>query len=396
MQEQAIDPKDLVVERDGCFWVHTRAYSDPEIFELEMQKIFHRSWVYVGHESEIPEGGDYKTTFIGRHPVILARSSDDGTVNVFFNRCRHRGATVCQQEYGNANYFRCAYHGWVYNNKGDLMGVPFPEGYGEDFDQGKLGLVKVPRVDSYRGFIFASLSAEGPSLDEHLGNARQYIDQFAALGGEGIDIRGGIYRHTYKGNWKLQLENTVDSYHFGSIHQSIVELLTQHGRNVGSSVNRTGTVDLGNGQGMLDFSGLGYGGGGVSNSAPFNLVLLPNVALLSVQIRVVRPIAVDLTEVSLHFVRPKGLSREAQAALAREHEYFYGPGSFGGPDDIEVAMERVQRGMQAPAVEWRILNRGLAAQTVDEKGIISDKFAVLSEVAERAIYRGWREMLAQS
>ncbi|HZP26126.1 MAG TPA: Rieske 2Fe-2S domain-containing protein, partial [Dehalococcoidia bacterium] len=104
-----IDVDELVQEGR----VNSRVYGDPEIFDLEMEKIFHRGWVYVAHETELPDGGDYKLTYIGKHPVIVARSSDDNQIRVFFNRCRHRGATVCQLEYGNSNYFRCAYHGWV-------------------------------------------------------------------------------------------------------------------------------------------------------------------------------------------------------------------------------------------------------------------------------------------
>ncbi|HZP25945.1 MAG TPA: Rieske 2Fe-2S domain-containing protein [Dehalococcoidia bacterium] len=394
MRDVANELEGLIDEGDGRFRVHTRAYADKDVFNLEMERIFRRSWIFMGHESEVADGGDYKATYIAQLPVIMARSSDDGQVRVFFNRCRHRGATVCQMEYGNSNYFRCAYHGWVYNNGGGLVGVPFEEGYGEGFDKDKLGLVQVPRVALYKGFVFASLSADGPSLEDQLGNARPYIDQFANLGGQGIEVKGGIHKHVIKCNWKLQLENTVDSYHFGSVHASIVQLFAQRGRNM-DSAGRTGMMDLGGGQGLLDFAGLGYGAGGVANSAPFNLVVFPNVAMLSVQLRVVRPIDVDTTEVSLYFVRPKGATLEALNGLIHEHEYFYGPSSFGGPDDVEVAMERVQRGFAASEVEWRILDRGLATETTHEGGVIHAELGALSETSERAIYRGWRQLMSR-
>ena len=126
-----------------------------------MEMIFSRSWVYVGHASEIKAPGDYKTTMIGRHPVILSRLAEGG-IALLVNRCRHRGATVCQRELGNSKYFRCAYHGWTYGNDGALIGFPSPGGYGADIKRADLGLVPVARVAEYRGFIFGCMSAEGP------------------------------------------------------------------------------------------------------------------------------------------------------------------------------------------------------------------------------------------
>src|SRR5581483_4288923 len=161
--------------------VHGRVYTDPDIFDLEMERIFGRSWVYVAHESEISAPGDYKATWIGQQPVIVTRDADDGRIHVLSNRCRHRAATVCQDEQGTAHYFRCAYHGWTYNNRGDLIGVPYRHGYGEGFSYAEFGLVRVPRVASYRGFLFASLSSEGQDFGEWLGNARHYLDKFLDL-----------------------------------------------------------------------------------------------------------------------------------------------------------------------------------------------------------------------
>src|SRR5699024_7875191 len=144
--------------------VHGDIYNDPEVFDIEMDKIFGQTWVYVAHESEVANPGDYKTTRIGKQPVIVSRSADTDEINVLFNRCRHRGASVCQKESGNANAFRCAYHGWTYANNGDLLGVPMKDGYGKEFDKSEMGLVKVACVDSYNGFIFASLNPDRKSV----------------------------------------------------------------------------------------------------------------------------------------------------------------------------------------------------------------------------------------
>lgn len=106
---------------------------------------------YVAHESEIAQPGDYKATYIGTQPVIVTCDADDGRIHILYNRCRHRAATVCQEETGTAHYFRCAYHGWTYNNRGELIGAPYRQGYGEGFTYAEYGLVRVPRVASYRG-----------------------------------------------------------------------------------------------------------------------------------------------------------------------------------------------------------------------------------------------------
>ncbi|HXG36933.1 MAG TPA: aromatic ring-hydroxylating dioxygenase subunit alpha, partial [Dehalococcoidia bacterium] len=330
-----------------------------------------------------------------------ARSSDDGTVNVFFNRCRHRGATVCQQEYGNANYFRCAYHGWVYNNKGDLMGVPFPEGYGENFDQGKLGLVKAPRVGNYRGFIFGSLSPDGPSLDEHLGNARPYIDKFADQGPEGISVKAGAQKFFYDGNWKMQLENTVDGYHAGFVHASYFEIM---GRRAGRPLNtgprpRCYVWDLGNGHGVLDIEPDGLKSvqpvRQVNAGPGFNLTVFPNLALLFSQVRVIQPLAPDRTEVTFYPIRLKGVPEEVNLARLREHESFYGPASFASPDDWEM-FRRCQTGFQAnepvSGAEWVRLARGLHYEETHETGARYSPHN--DESSQRALYRHWKKIMA--
>src|SRR6202521_2299113 len=150
--------------------VHRRIYIEQEIFELEMERIFEHNWVFLGHESEVAEPGDYKTVRIGTQPAIMSRD-EDGRVHVVMNRCMHRGATICQQERGNSNYFRCWYHGWTYNSRGELVGVPYPGGFGSQFDRRKLSLIKAAKVAIYRGLVFASLSADVEELPDYLGHA---------------------------------------------------------------------------------------------------------------------------------------------------------------------------------------------------------------------------------
>jgi phenylpropionate dioxygenase-like ring-hydroxylating dioxygenase large terminal subunit len=157
--------------------VHRKIYLEQEIFELEMEGIFESNWVFVGHESEIAQSGDYKTVTIGTQPAIVTRD-ERGNIHVLMNRCMHRGSTVCQEQRGNSHTFRCWYHGWTYNNRGELIGVPYADGYGAGFDKHKFNLFKAARVEKYRGLVFASLNPDVEALSDYLGSARYYIDLF--------------------------------------------------------------------------------------------------------------------------------------------------------------------------------------------------------------------------
>src|ERR1700722_5830755 len=156
---------DALVQSDR---VHGSVYTDPAIFEKEIDKIFSRGWVYVGHASEIHRPGDFRVTDIGHQSVIMVRD-DDGQVRLLMNRCAHRANAVCQVERGNAKTFRCAYHGWTYRNNGDLAGITYQDRYDALFREEDHGLRKAPRMGIYRGFVFGSLSPAGIALDDHLG-----------------------------------------------------------------------------------------------------------------------------------------------------------------------------------------------------------------------------------
>src|ERR1700760_957412 len=147
-------------------------YTDPQVYDLEPRRIFREGWVFVAHESEVPEPGDYVTKRIAGEPYVVARGKD-GEVRVMANRCTHRGNRLCNADKGNSSSFRCPYHGWTFSNDGHLVGVPMPTGYDEEFNAHKqnMGLAALPRQDSYRGFVFASFAAEGIALAEHLGGA---------------------------------------------------------------------------------------------------------------------------------------------------------------------------------------------------------------------------------
>ena len=175
LTEASLD--DFVIEdtEKGRFKVLRESMTSPDIYELERERIFTRTWLYVGHASEIKEPGDYVRRDVGGKPVIL-QHGHDGETRCFFNSCTHRGARVCRQDFGNAKSFQCFYHAWTFGSDGDLRGLPDKEGYGEHFDQEDFALRRPPRLEEYRGFWFLSYDPEIQSLYDYLAGAREYID----------------------------------------------------------------------------------------------------------------------------------------------------------------------------------------------------------------------------
>lgn len=364
--------------------VHRSIYTDPQIFELEMDRIFNRSWVYLGHFSEIKEPADYKTTVIGRHPVIVSHLRD-GSVTALVNRCRHRGATVCQQEFGNSRAFRCAYHSWTYANTGRLIGVPHPKGYGEHFPREELGLVRVPRVAMHRGFIFGSMVEDGPSLDEHLGGTKKLIDEFCDISPTGeIDVFRGLQKCSYDGNWKFQLENGVDPYHVEFLHRSTFSRETLKIYNESRGI----VVDM-DGHGVTDHRDIGPPRRDGLPNGGFNVVVFPNLILLRTQIRTVRPISVDRTETYTNVVRLPGLDNETNQFRLRTQEFEFGPCGVVYSDDLEV-FERAQAGLRSSAVEWLVMSRGLERERMINGYLSGD---MMDETQHRAMYRRWKTMM---
>jgi len=410
--------------------VHASLYLDPAVFERELEQIFHRGCVYVAHESEVPDPGNFRLSWIGRRSAIVVRG-DDRVVRVLMNRCAHRAATVCQEERGTATTFRCAYHGWSFHRDGTLAAVPYVDAYGESFRREAWGLSPAPRVASYRGFVFASLAAEGLSLDDHLGApVREQLDYFCDLSPEGeIVARSGTNKYGYDGNWKLQLENSIDGYHPNFAHQAFFDAFgTRMGVPLdifrGNSLGRN--RDLGNGHSMLDFraynressalraridkmretpSGADYWEGlrqrlganralDVLTVGGTHMSVFPNLVVLQNQIRTIRPVAVDRTEVFLNPVLLAGAPDPVNATRLRVHEMFYGPGGGGVPDDIEM-FRRVQIGLDSSIDPWIRFWRGPHREEPDTDGTLFGQMT--DEVSQRAMWREWgRRMLEES
>lgn len=408
----------LVTERG----VHRRVYVDPEIFEREMTSIFGSTWVYVGHESEVASPGSFKTSWIGRQPVILTRDTA-GALHVLFNRCSHRAATICQDRCGVAGHLRCAYHGWTFRLDGSLIGATFSDGYAaEDFDGADHPLGRPARVDSHRGFVFASLARRGPSLRKHLGNAAHYLDLFCDLAPSGRILVGtpGTNHYGYEGNWKLQCENGVDGYHPNFVHQAYLEGASPSGRamQLFNGASPATAADLGNGHALLDnrpnladrhersFEATDEGRRHLSllverlgperarevvrtnGGQGFNLLVFPNMLIIQYQIRVVHPRRVDLTEIDLYPTLLDGADRGTNEQRLRAHESFYGPAGGGAPGDLEM-FRRVSEGLRVESMEWLPMVRGLRRTTQGPNGELVGQ--VTDEHPQRGFYRRWRE-----
>jgi phenylpropionate dioxygenase-like ring-hydroxylating dioxygenase large terminal subunit len=379
--------------------LHGSIYTSPELFAREQRALFHGPWLYVAHESEVREPGDYKTTYAGTQPVIVTRGADDGVVRVLLNRCRHRGSAVCHAASGNANYFRCPYHGWTYRNSGELRGITYDDAY-PDLDRERLGLVRLPRVDSFAGFIFASFAAEGPSLEDYLGNARRYLEIVSQQGPDGIRLSAGVHKLAYDGNWKLQVENTIDNYHFGFVHRSFLDVLADRLGEAPPIMENVltnpewRTIDLGNGHSVHEFGDPEKGNnGGQLGDLPFNLIIFPNLCFVGAQVRHVLPKAANRTEVMLYPIMHDGESDDENAAILRAHEGFYGPAGMGGADDIEVAFDRVGDGLAAVEEDWLVMSRGAHREEPGENGTLIGKAS--DEVPQRAFYRQWRRLMTE-
>lgn len=405
--------------------VNGRLYYDPAIFQDEIEKIWRREWLYVAHESEIPEPGDYVTRRMGLDPVIVARD-EDGGVNLMLNRCTHRGNTVCQSERGNSHAFRCAYHGWTFNNRGELVGVPYAAGYDESFRKADFPLARVPRVGTYRGLIFASLSADGPTLEERLGRARKLLDQFVELSPEGeLVVRSGVLKHSYRGNWKMALENSVDGYHPNILHHAAMVMMTRGKGDMEAIFGERSDArarDLGNGAAQLDLNAVNTRNGGrvvppgwsraafedyraamerrygadeadrIIAQGPPHFCIFPNLIFILNQFRVIQPVSVDETVIHYYPTLLKGAPEEINQRRLSETYLIHGPAGRVAPDDFE-AYERNQEGFSARVNEWLLLRRGLHREDRETDGAIAGHET--DETTQRAIWRYYREAMTR-
>lgn len=418
------DPANLVVDDHvhGTFLVHRSALTSRDIFELERERIFERCWLYVGHDSEIPQAGDYRRRTVAERPLFMVRGSDD-KVRVFLNTCRHRGAAVCQQDEGNAETFVCFYHGWSYNDRGALTSVPDPEGYGASFDLADRGLAEPPHVENYRGMVFVNFGADALSLEDYLGEAREIIDltmDSAELLG-GWQVIGGSAKYDIRANWKLLAENSVDGYHLPTVHQTYIDYMAYKGKVAGVkrakperdpptrgfALNHGHVGMLHNAAGrpiaspsplwseeaaaevaaMRERLAQRYGAARGYSMADTSrhLIMFPNAAFQDSQtgfrIRQWWPKAPDLMEVTQWELVPRAERKDIRAYRMEGALAFLGPGGLATPDDVE-ALESCQAGFRAREVEWSDLSRGTERDP-----------RIIDEQQMRGFWRQWHSLI---
>ena len=415
--------------------VHRRVYTDSDIFELEMDRIFGCAWIFAGHTSQIPNIGDYVTSDIGRQPIIFIRHKD-GTPQVLLNRCAHRGPKVCNEPCGNLKSLTCLYHGWSYDTDGTLLDVSMPEGAASHFKKSEFGLAKAPRMGEYRGFVFVSMARKGISFEEFLGPMKANIDDLVDRAPDGeISLDAGMHRYFFRGNWKLQVENVLDSYHVPYSHASTVnkkgeQFSRREGDKEGAQVveeKTTKTADAWKGRRsfVVDF-----GHGWTSNtelnekgrSSPaydaykvalaekvgksrmkeiltpefHNSLLYPNCSImgLNIHIRLIRPIAPDLTEVTVYPVKLKGAPDEMNSANIRLLNVTHSATSFVQTDDLE-SFRRTQAGLRSNQSDWIDFSRGMGEEEADPY-YNATRESAMHEMAIRAQYQAWLHYMCEA
>jgi phenylpropionate dioxygenase-like ring-hydroxylating dioxygenase large terminal subunit len=206
--------------------VRRERWSDEELLDEEMRRIFSTCWQYLAHTSEIPEPGDYVLRKMGRDSLIVTRD-ENGDVQALLNTCRHRGVPLCRADSGNTSHFRCSYHGWTYANTGELRGVTYQRDvYGRDgIDKAELSLFSPAKVEILFGMIFATWDAASPSLADYLGDLRWYLQAVFDKYPDGLEVVGTPVRNIVRANWKTEGENlSGDGYHTTVTHASAFEL----------------------------------------------------------------------------------------------------------------------------------------------------------------------------
>jgi benzoate/toluate 1,2-dioxygenase alpha subunit len=383
----------LLVEdpEQHIYRLHRAAFTDEDLFDLEMKHIFEGNWIYLAHESQVPNVNDYLTTNIGRQPIVITRNKA-GELNALINACSHRGATLCRHKKGNKANFTCTFHGWTFNNSGKLLKVKdateagYPESFNKDCSH---DLKKVARFESYRGFLFGSLNPDVQPLAEFLGESTKVIDMIVDQSPQGLEVLRGASTYTFDGNWKLQAENGADGYHVSSVHWNYAA--TTNHRKQSEAGDNIKAMDAGSwakqGGGFYSFENghmllwtkwanpqdrpafqirdeliekFGQARADWMIGHSRNLCLYPNVYLMDQfgsQIRVLRPLAVDKTEVTIYCIAPRGESDEARARRVRQYEDFFNATGMATPDDLEE-FRACQQGYQGIALEWNDMCRG--------------------------------------
>ncbi len=411
--------------------VHRDLYLDPGLFSLEMERLWARCWLYVGHTSQVPAPGDFITTQLGNQPVLMVRRGDAG-ISVLLNRCAHKGAMLTCELAGNAGRtLRCPYHAWSYRLDGSLLGVPLRDGYAPAHFEGApaaQGLRAYGEVAVHRGFVFARGTPQGESFNAWAGELCAALDLLADRSPLGeLRVAGGVLRTIVNANWKIYLENVNDAVHPVSAHQSAndaaravwdqqpagtpapisVQQLLPFGsgheffQKMGGRVLPRGHSVLGTRYsihtayaaipGYADQLRAAHGDAraeAVLSFTPQNVVFYPSIALKGAPqvLRVLRPLAVDRTLVEAWAFEPVGAPPALLESALTYNRSVFSPASIVAADDLHL-FESAQRGLAAQANPWVSLHR----EARDDDAVLPRDVSGIDEALLRNQYRAWAE-----
>jgi phenylpropionate dioxygenase-like ring-hydroxylating dioxygenase large terminal subunit len=415
--------------------VHRDVYVSPEIFALEMEQLWRRTWIYVGHDSQIPAAGDYYTTDIARQPVIMLRDTE-GAVRVLMNRCAHKGAKLVSATHGNcaAGLLRCPYHGWTYRLDGSVRTIPVRAGYADtalEDAPAAAGIVPVRHVVNYRGFVFARLGAEGPDFHEYFGDALTSIDNMVDRSPEGrLEVAGGVLRYMHDCNWKMFVENLNDTMHPMVAHESAAGTAKKLWAGKPESEPKPMAIEqflpFVNGYDFFDQMGVriyenGHSYTGVNFSihskyaaigdyeslmeraygaerarailgeVRHNTVYYPSLTIKGAiqAIRVARPIAADRTLLESWTFRLAGAPERLLQRTVMYTRLINAPTSVVGHDDRHC-YRAIQEGLATDGNEWVSLHRNHSS---NERDHIAGDYNGLSEVSMRGQFRAWAKFM---
>ncbi|MFN0313816.1 MAG: aromatic ring-hydroxylating oxygenase subunit alpha [Burkholderiales bacterium] len=415
--------------------VHRSVYTDQAIFDREIAQIFEKTWVYCGHESQVPNAGDYHGVLIGRQPMVMVRGNDN-TIRVLYNRCPHRGVQLCGALKGNAgSSLVCSYHAWSFNLDGTFKSMPLQAGYeGTRLGQYDCDVKRAARVERYRGFVFASLSEEGPGLMEFLGDARIAFDDMCDRSPEGeVEVVPYCHRVIQHSNWKFFMENQLDALHPSVTHQStgIAAGREERALTLGGHAtplyyhylstfaspfekwDSVQTVNFPRGHGILkgymglrpqdpdtkEYEALMYQAYGPEKAEEYlgrsihHVLVYPYLSVQSPlqQLRCLRPLAPNKTLSEIWHFRLKGVP---QAIYRRALWYFNlvnSPATMINADDLEN-WTKGQWGLESNGGDWVSFHRNHGGDT-EENGITYSNKGT-SEAVMRNQFKAWVRYLA--